>query len=124
MRLKCLQCGHEFEGSISKDKLGWHSSCPKCQGSFDVDIPNGRIIMAFADDVDYDNFTNDFTGENVLEYYVFDTPKEFIKNWRKKVKNPDSMWYWVLDNGDLICSGACDPNDIDIFLEYFVDLTK
>lgn len=37
MKLKCLQCEHEFDGSISKDELGWHSSCPECGGSFDVD---------------------------------------------------------------------------------------
>jgi hypothetical protein len=28
-------------------------------------------------------------------------------------------WTWVLDNGELICSGACDPGDEEIFEEYF-----
>ena len=39
MKLKCLQCGHEFDGTIEYDELGWHSTCPKCDGSFDVDAP-------------------------------------------------------------------------------------
>jgi hypothetical protein len=37
-RMCCLDCGHEFEGAASLDFLGWHSVCPECYGSFDVDI--------------------------------------------------------------------------------------
>lgn len=40
MKLKCLNCDHEFESTISYDELGWHSSCPECGGSFDVDVSN------------------------------------------------------------------------------------
>jgi DNA-directed RNA polymerase subunit RPC12/RpoP len=36
-KLKCLQCGYEFSGTIETDELGAHSSCPECGGSFDVD---------------------------------------------------------------------------------------
>lgn len=39
MKLKCLQCEYEFNGTVELDELGWHSSCPKCGGSFDVDKP-------------------------------------------------------------------------------------
>lgn len=46
MELKCLQCGHEFDGFASCDKFGWHSLCPKCGGSFDVDIREGRTFMS------------------------------------------------------------------------------
>lgn len=38
MKLKCLQCGYEFTGSVEEDKLGWYSSCLSCNGSFDVDF--------------------------------------------------------------------------------------
>lgn len=38
MKLKCLNCGNEFEGSVSLDELGWHSYCEECDQSFDVDI--------------------------------------------------------------------------------------
>ena len=39
MKIECLQCGHEFEfNGASKDDLGWHTTCPKCSGSFDIDI--------------------------------------------------------------------------------------
>lgn len=37
-RLICLHCGRVFEGSVSLDKLGWHSVCPWCCCSFDVDV--------------------------------------------------------------------------------------
>lgn len=127
MKLKCLQCEHEFEGGISLDELGWHSLCPECGGSFDVDVPEGKIVMAFTDPVDdedddenrYKYFTDDFTGEYVHTYYAFDTAKEFINKWLEIYDEPNGMWYWVLDNGHCICSGACDPMDIDIFAEHF-----
>ena len=49
MKLNCLHCGHEFDGTISKDELGWHSYCEECNTSFDVDIeehivPNGTKV--------------------------------------------------------------------------------
>lgn len=49
MKIKCLNCGHEFEGSISNDELGWHGYCEECDSSFDVDveeylIPNGTKV--------------------------------------------------------------------------------
>ena len=40
MIIKCLQCDHEYDGSISKDDLGWHGNCPECESSFDVDVPD------------------------------------------------------------------------------------
>lgn len=124
MKIKCLHCGHLFEGSVSHDDLGWHSLCPKCNQSFDVDLPEGQIIMAFADDSNpekyTENFTDDFTGNNIKAYYAFDTPEMFIKKWDEMIlSQPDSMWYWVLYKGKCICSGACDPNDEEIFYSIF-----
>lgn len=125
MELKCLHCGYEFDGSISKDELGWHSVCPECDGSFDVDMPNGRIIMAFAWDETDEYFTDDWCDDNeIATYYAFDTVEEFMKAWRKMAYcedgcYPDSMWYWVIDNGKLVCSGACDTYDEDIYKEYW-----
>lgn len=125
MELKCLNCGHEFDGSISKDTLGWHSSCPECECSFDVDVPNGRIVMAFAWDETDEYFTDGWYDDNEFAtYYAFDTPEEFMIAWRKMHDYdnggyPDGMWYWVMDNGVCICSGACDPSDEDIFIEHW-----
>lgn len=51
MKIKCLQCGYEFElESASNDELGWHTICPECEGSFDIDIkdylvPNGTKVF-------------------------------------------------------------------------------
>ena len=123
MKLKCLHCEHEFDGTIFKDELGWHSSCPKCEGSFDVDVPTGKIVMAFAYDETDDYFTDNWRDNNeIITYYAFDTPENFMKMWKKMAycKDdccPDSMWYWVLDDGKLVCSGACDTYDEEIFEE-------
>jgi len=36
-----LNCGHEFDlTGASYDDLGWHTSCPDCKSSFDVDLPH------------------------------------------------------------------------------------
>ncbi len=130
MELKCLCCDHEFEGTISKDELGWHSVCEDCGSSFDVDVPEGRIVVAFTNpDYDsaepYKNFEQDRPIENICAYYAFAAPDEFINKWYEMVENPAGMWYWVIDtefeyaNGEkgehLITSGACDPGDIVIF---------
>ena len=120
MKLTCLNCGCEFEGRIFKDRLGWHGVCPECKGSFDTEVPKGKIVMAFTDPVDDDNepykyFTEKFTGKGIHTYYAFDTPEEFVQKWKKIQGKPNGMWYWVMDNEKLICSGACDPDDIMIF---------
>lgn len=124
MKLKCLQCGHEFEGLISLDNLGWHSACPTCGGSFDVDVPDGRIIVAFTNpeydtEEPYANYEQDKPENNICAYYAFSSPEEFLHKWNELVEDPDGLWYWVLDNGRCICSGACDPCDIEIFEEHF-----
>lgn len=123
MKLSCLQCDHEFEGSISLDELGWHSACPECEGSFDVDVPEGRIVMAFADDAeaskDGGRLTDDFGKAAIRTYYAFDSVEDFMKAWYKMADNPDGMWYWVLDSETLVCSGACDPSDEEIFADHF-----
>jgi len=47
----CLQCGEFFElTGASKDMLGWHTACPECGGSFDIDIedyvvPAGTLVQ-------------------------------------------------------------------------------
>lgn len=39
MKVKCLNCGHEFETTeIEEDNLGLHCICEECGASFDVDI--------------------------------------------------------------------------------------
>ena len=87
---------------------------------------DSKIIMAFADPVDtdppetrYRYFTDDFTGEGVHTYHVFDTPEDFISKWLDIHDKANGMWYWVLDNGVCVCSGACDPYDIYSFEEHW-----
>lgn len=95
---------------------------------FDMELLKGKIVMAFTDPLDvlqenyeeednYKFFTDSFTGDGIHTYYVFDTVEDFIKKWNEICNEPNGMWYWVLENGECICSGACDPNDIDIFEE-------
>lgn len=86
----------------------------------------GKIIMAFTDPVDtdppetrYRYFTDYFTGEGVHTYRIFDNVEDFIEIWLRIYDQRNGMWYWVLDGDKCICSGAVDPNDIDIFRDYW-----
>lgn len=39
MKVKCLNCGHEFETTeIKEDYLGKHCICEECGASFDVNM--------------------------------------------------------------------------------------
>lgn len=86
-----------------------------------------KIIMAFTDPDDnlddpYSTFTDNFVEDNVKIMFVFDTPEEFLQTYNRIINNeegPYGMWYWVLDHGKQICSGACDPNDIDVYEEHW-----
>lgn len=131
MKLTCLQCGHKFEGGICYDELGWHSSCPECGGSFDVDVPEGRIVMAFTDRVDdeenpYKNFTDRPEDAEVFAYYAFNTVRSFVRKWRKLMDShePQGMWYWVMDEGYCVTCGAFDSMDIELFKDFWGSLSK
>lgn len=44
MKVKCLNCGHEFETTeIEEDDLGTYCICEECGASFDVDNTTWRI---------------------------------------------------------------------------------
>lgn len=136
----CPHCEHQFYSEwVSIDELGWHVSCPECGGSFDIDVPKGRIIMAITDppDEEFDSngneidpylyFTDDLMNTTVHTFCTYDSPEEFLKDWQKRMNDLEEnhdfsgvgMWYWVYDGEDLVCSGAMDPNDEEIFRENF-----
>ena len=127
MQLVCPN-GHQFDGSVFRDDhrlygTGWYGVCPDCGGTFAVSLPKAKVVMAFSDDHDPNNdeayFTDWFPGTCIRTYYAFDSVDAFADAWYKMVENPDGMWYWVLDEGTLICGGACDPCDDEIFAEHF-----
>lgn len=84
------------------------------------------IIVAFTDKIrdrivldPYVYFHEDFTGEGLVSVYGCQNVKEFFYLMEHLIEYPDGMWYWVLHEGECICSGACDPNDMESFEEYF-----
>ena len=123
MDLTCLSCNHEYTGILYHDDLGFHGVCPKCGASFPVELPKGRYAIAYADDSDpekdFVNFTDFFPGPEIRSYKAFDTRAEFIAAWKKEASNPHGMWYWLLDDGELFCGGAVDPDDKKIICWHF-----
>ena len=96
--------------------MGWHSVCPKCGSSFDVDVPKGKFVMAFASNQHPECFTFDWRDDNALvSYYAFDSVNDFLDMWIGKVDEPDSDWYWVLEDGEVVLRGEVSPYDLFIF---------
>lgn len=128
MKLKCLHCGNKYDGTISYDDLGWHSSCPECGCSFDVDVPEGKILMLFAGwDTDYGiGFEDNHLKNEIYSYRAFNSVRNFMRKWRQMAEKPDSMWYWVIDTerNDYVTTGACAIDcDREIFKDYWGKLS-
>ena len=88
-----------------------------------IDAP---IIIAFTDKIrdrvvadPYIYFTEKFTGAGLIAVYGCFNVKDFFALMEHLIEHPDGMWYWVLHEGKCICSGACDPDDMEIFENYF-----
>lgn len=85
MQVKCLNCGHEFEAhhkQIVRDDLGWHTSCPQCEGSFDVDVtvlPTGALVKAFGDWVGVIDGNDAEESENFVSINYFVCPLEIAE---------------------------------------------
>lgn len=81
------------------------------------------IVVAFTDktenDDPYEFFTDDFENKGIVAYYVFSNVKELVEKWEEICNNPDGMWCWVLDHGDLITSGGCREDDVDLFEDWW-----
>ena len=91
--------------------------------TINIDAP---IIVAFTDKIrerivldPYVYFTEEFTGKGLVAVYGCPNLKDFFNLMEHLVEYLDGMWYWVLHDGKCICSGACDPADIEGFEEYF-----
>ena len=80
-----------------------------------LQIPKDKIMLAVLDYNIYP-YPEEYTGDNLQEQYYFDTSQEFIEKWYEL---DEGVWYWVFADGKCICSGAVDPDDIEIFENYF-----
>lgn len=83
MELICLNCGCEFEGSLSNDELGWHSVCPECECSFDVDIerfliPRGTKVRFHGDRIGIVDWNDEEVTEEFENINYCICPIEFI----------------------------------------------
>lgn len=80
-----------------------------------MSVPKDKIMVAILDDSYYEthgDYPAEYSREYAHEVYTFATPEEFVEKWYEL---PEGDWYWVFDEGEIICSGAIDPADIEIF---------
>lgn len=55
--INCPNCGKQiFIDLIEKDELGWHTSCPECTGSFDVDFDEDGEALPLRTVLEYNRF--------------------------------------------------------------------
>lgn len=66
-----------------------------------------------------DNFdrTDEFKRKYTVGYFVTNDKDSFKEVIKSVIKNPPSMWYWVIVNDYLVTSGAIDPDDVEILKE-------
>lgn len=108
LRFKAVE--KELE-SLKEKGVSYETSVP-------LEAPKDKIFVAVLDygfDIS-DGHPEEYTGDNIGESYMFDTPEEFVAKWHEL---DDGAWYWVFDKGETVCSGALDPNDIEIFEDYW-----
>ena len=76
-----------------------------------------QIMIAVLDNSYYEAnglYPENFDSELPHERYVFESPDEFIKKW---YEIDEGSWYWVFVDGEELCSGAVDPDDIKYLKE-------
>lgn len=83
MKIKCWNCGHEFDGSLSNDDFGWHGYCKKCDSSFDVDIeeyivPRGTKVKFHGDRIGIVDWNDEEVTEEFENINYCVCPIEFI----------------------------------------------
>ena len=92
--IQCLNCGKVFEFSgASKDEMGWHTTCPECESSFDVDIekhllPNGTVVKLFVCKygiVDGNDAESSEEFEDI-NYYIWPLEKTYKEVWSNDYK--------------------------------------
>lgn len=122
MQIRCKKCDRLFNGTVNFVNLRWIGRCPDCGSYIEVFLPQGRIIMAFAEEpklTKAERKSGLFTGRNIVRYTATDSPEKFMAIWKQTIQNPDTNMYWVIDNGEVICSGICKASDEEILKEHF-----
>lgn len=82
-------------------------------------ISKDKIMVAMLDTeyyAEHHEYPEEYSSEYAREVYTFDTPEEFVQKWHEL---QEGDWYWVFDKGEIVCSGALDPGDVEIFEEYW-----
>ena len=84
-----------------------------------TNVPKDKIMIAILDDDYYTkhhSYPSEYSDNYAHTSYIFDTLQEFIEKWYEL---DEGVWCWVFVDGKEICSGAVDPDDIEIFENYF-----
>lgn len=89
MKAKCSNCCYEFDFDTAyQDKLGWHTTCPNCKGSSDIDIdnyliPNGTKVLVNDNWVGIVDGNDEVDTEEIRDINYYVCPIEFTgeKGW-------------------------------------------
>ena len=101
----CPNCGKEiFITSIEKDNLGWHTSCPECDGSFDFDFAGINI--------------------HIIRYWETEKPDHkqcgIICDFMKFKKDLNTQWSKAPDNSTKL--SRCIIDGVDVSVTTFGDI--
>lgn len=90
----CLNCGHEFElTEVYNDSLGWHTVCPECDSSFDINIeeflvPRGTKVILDDGTIGIIDGNDEEITEEFEDINYYFCPIEFthLKVWSNHYK--------------------------------------
>ena len=119
MELKCLHCNQQYVGKINIDSSNWRHKCRNCESESIHSFSEKPIMLAFADEERPEEYTDNFENAIIKDVYLFNNSGELINAWSKVIGEKEGFWYFAFNKDELICSGVCDANDMDIFIDYF-----
>lgn len=96
MKVNCSNCGYEFDGEISKDFLGWHSLCPECGCSFDVDAPDDMANTLYIEGR-RSGYSADSCGRTMTVGELIDYLSYYERNAKVYIKNDNGYTYGNID---------------------------
>ena len=104
---------------FAEDKYREEKEIDLVEVDSEMDVSKDKIMVAILDAdyfTEHGSYPEEYSNEYAHEVYTFDTPEDFMQKWYEL---NEGDWYWVFDKGEIVCSGAIDPNDIEIFEEHW-----
>lgn len=124
----CPHCGNEFSEIISDDYLGWHTSCPCCGRTFDVNVYEAAEVLKSAligfilnrkTDMEASDITEMENNPHWCQAKDMFVTLAILLNCDPDTGKGDNLWSEIYYGAKL--EGVVSETDLDFF--FWTDLT-